>query len=567
MQKTHSTSSVKVCQTCKKDFEIRKEDLIFYEQIKVPAPKYCPDCRVQRRICFRNERTLYKRACDLCKKDGISIYPNGTVFPVYCHKCWWGDGWDPTIYGMKYDNSKPFLEQYAQLKNKVPRIALLVIDSINSDYTNNSAENKNSYLIFAAENNEDCMYGRLIQNCKTSIDCAFLYESELCYECSDCRKCFKCLFSEKLQDCIDVLFSFDMKNCQNCILCTNGRNLNYCIENIQYNKEEFEKKKAEILANHTSIEKTKESYKKLREKALVKYATATKCNNATGDYMYNCHDGVNLFDVRNSKNCSYVADGEDPIDCHDVNNMYYNAERCYNIMGSLQSTNCLVGVFIMYCNETYYSDSCYNCVNCFGCVGLNKKNYYILNKEYPKEEYQKIKEKIVAQLKKDGIYGEYFPSTLSPFGYNETLAQEYYPMDEKEAKEKGFNWQNKTTGTHNKETIKEKEMPETIEEVTEDILNQILVCKNCKKNFRITKSEFDFYKRMNIPLPHKDFECRHQERMSKRNPRKLWHSACMCDKKNHLHGAEKCKNEFKTSYSPDRPEIVYCETCYQQEVY
>jgi hypothetical protein len=557
----------KICKTCEKEFEVRPEDLIFYEQIKVPIPQYCPECRTQRRMCYRNERTLYKRICDLCHKEGISIYPDGTPFPVYCHKCWWSDAWDPTIHGMDFDKTKPFLEQFTQLKNKIPRIALLVIDSVNSDYTNNSAENKNSYLIFASENNEDCMYGRLIQSCKTSNDCIFLYDSELCYECSNCIKCFKCLFSEQLQDCIEVLFSFDMKNCQNCIFCTNGRNLNYCIENVQYNKEEFEKKKAEIFSSYDSIEKAKEKYKKLRENAIVKYATSTKCNNVTGDFLFNCYDGVNLFDIRNSKNCSYLADGEDAIDCQDCNNLYYKPERCYNILGTLQSTNCIGCVFPMYCSETYYSDSCYNCTNCFGCVGLNKKNYYILNKEYEKEEYQKIKEETVAQMKKDGIYGEFFPPSLSPFGYNETNAYDFFPMTEKEAKEKGYNWQNKTTGTYGKETIQEKDMPGTISEVTEDILNQILVCKNCKKNFRITKSELDFYKRMNLPLPHKDFECRHQERMAKRNPRKLWHRSCMCEKENHIHGANKCEVEFETSYSPDRPEIVYCEKCYQQEVY
>ena len=557
----------KTCKTCKKDFEIRDEDLIFYDQIKVPPPNHCPDCRAQRRICFRNERTLYKRVCDLCKQDSVSLYPNDTPFPVYCHKCWWGDGWDPTIYGIDFNKSKPFLEQYAELKNKVPRIALLVIDSVNSDYTNNSAENKNCYLLFASENNEDCMYGRLIQNCKTSIDCAFLYESELCYECSDCRKCFKCLFSERLQDCIETLFSFDMRNCQNCILCSNGRNLNYCIENIQHTKEEFEKKKAEILASHKSLEEIKEKYNKLRAKALVKYAVATKCNNATGDFMYNCHDGVNLFDARNSKNSSYLADAEDPIDCQDCNNLYYKPERLYNIMGTLQSANCIVGVFIMYCNDTHYSDSCYNCVNCFGCVGLNKKNYFILNKQYDKEEYEKIKEEIIAQLKNDGIYGDFFPSKISPFGHNETLAQEYFPINEKEAKEKGFNWQNQTSGAYGKETIKENEMPETIGEVSEDILKEILVCRDCAKNFRITKGEFDFYKRMNIPLPHKDFECRHQDRMRKRNPRKLWRRFCMCKTVSHLHGVKKCETEFETSYSPDRLEIVYCERCYQAEIY
>jgi hypothetical protein len=41
----------------------------------------------------------------------------------------------------------------------------------------------------------------------------------------------------------------------------------------------------------------------------------------------------------------------------------------------------------------------------------------------------------------------------------------------------------------------------------------------------------------------------------------------MCDKKNHFHGKEKCKVEFETSYAPERPEIIYCEKCYQREVY
>lgn len=557
----------KTCQNCKQDFEIRKEDLIFYDQIKVPPPLMCPDCRMQRRIAFRNERTLHRRACDLCKKDGVSLYSPGTKFPVYCHQCWWGDEWDPMSYGMEYDPKRPFMEQFAELKNKVPRVRLLSINSINSEYENNSSENKNCYLIFAAENNEDCLYGRLVQNCKNSMDCAFLYDSELCYECVDTRKCFKCLYGERLQECVDVLFSFDMRNCQNCIFCTNGRNLSYCIENKKCTKEEFEKKKAEILKDYDSIEQAKDKFKKLRGEALVKNAFATKCVNATGDYMYNCQDGVRIFDVSNAKNCSYIADAEDPIDCQDVNNHYFKGERCYNVMGALQDTNCIGIVFSFYCNNVHYSDSCRNCSDCFGCVALNNKKFCILNREYSKEEYEKIKNEITEQMKKDGIYGEYFPANLSPFPYNETLAQEYYPLTEKEAREKGFNWQTETSGIYGKETIKEENMPQTANEITEDTLNQILVCKDCKKNFRITKSELDFYKRMELPLPHKDFECRHQDRMKKRNPRQLWPRNCMCELETHpLHPAGKCPNEFETSYSPDRQEKIYCETCYQQEV-
>ncbi|HEY4526141.1 MAG TPA: hypothetical protein VJL32_03550 [Candidatus Paceibacterota bacterium] len=34
----------------------------------------------------------------------------------------------------------------------------------------------------------------------------------------------------------------------------------------------------------------------------------------------------------------------------------------------------------------------------------------------------------------------------------------------------------------------------------------------------------------------------------------------------HFHGENPCPTEFETSYAPDRPEIVYCEQCYNSEV-
>jgi hypothetical protein len=231
------------CVQCHTEFVILPEDSVFYEQMKTPLPLYCPDCRMMRRLAFRNERTLYKRPCDLCRKDGVSLYPLGTPFPVYCHSCWWSDKWDPREFAQEYDSSRSFLDQFKELQAKVPRISLLVIDSLRSDYTNNAGENKDCYLIFAAENNEDCQYGRLIQRSKMSVDCAYLYDSELCYECVDCRQCFRCLFSEQCQTSSDLLFCYDMRDSQNCIFCTNGRHMSNAILNVRYDKETFEKRK------------------------------------------------------------------------------------------------------------------------------------------------------------------------------------------------------------------------------------------------------------------------------------------------------------------------------------
>ena len=60
------------------------------------------------------------------------------------------------------------------------------------------------------------------------------------------------------------------------------------------------------------------------------------------------------------------------------------------------------------------------------------------------------REKIIAQMKempyidKAGrkyFYGEFFPTELSPFPYNETIAQEYAPLTKNQAEESSYPWQ------------------------------------------------------------------------------------------------------------------------------
>ncbi len=555
----------KTCNQCQKEFVIRKEDQIFYAQVEAPAPSYCPDCRMQRRLCFRNERTLYKRACDLCKNEGISLYPPSSPYITYCHTCWWSDEWDPKSFARDYDPTRSFLEQFQEMRLQVPRIQLLVINSVRSDYTNNAGDNKDCYLIFAAEENEDSAYSRLIMKCKAAYDCAFVYDSEKCYECIDGRKLYNCMFTEQCQSSTDLYFSYNCRDSTNAIFCTNGRHVSYQIENHPCTKEEFEAKKAEVFASHESLEAAKKHFEELKKGLLVKNAVQTKCHNATGDYMYNCYDGIRLFDASDTKNASYMADATEAIDCMDCNNTYYKPELCYNGMGFLQSNRSKYSTYIIYSNDVEYSDSCYNSQSVFGCAAIRKGNYMILNKEYEKEEYEALKAKIIADMKERGEYGDFFPPELSPFGYNETLAKEYYPLTKEQALAYGYKWQDETTGTYGKETIAGETMPQTINEVSDDILKQILVCVDCKKNFRITGAELQFYRQSGLPLPRKDFECRHQDRMHKRNPRKLWSRSCMCELATHNH-AGKCPTEFETSFSPERPETVYCEPCYQAEV-
>ncbi|MBU0627024.1 hypothetical protein KKG31_00015 [Patescibacteria group bacterium] len=47
------------------EFYSKVSPIIAGKKYLIPAPTLCPDCRQQRRISFRNERSLYKRKCDL----------------------------------------------------------------------------------------------------------------------------------------------------------------------------------------------------------------------------------------------------------------------------------------------------------------------------------------------------------------------------------------------------------------------------------------------------------------------------------------------------------------------
>jgi len=160
-------------------------------------------------------------------------------------------------------------------------------------------------------------------------------------------------------------------------------------------------------------------------------------------------------------------------------------------------------------------------------------------------------------MKKTWEWWEFFPASISPFWYNETVAQEYFPLEKEEAQEKWFNWSDYEHPKPNVEKIIPAEkLPENIADIPDDILNWAIKCEVSWKPFRIISQELEFYRKHNLPIPKKHPDIRHLERMKLRNPRKLFDRKC-----------DKCGKEMKSTYAPDREEIVYCESCYEKEVY
>ena len=193
----------KQCKQCNISFEIIDKDLEFYEKVSpifdwkkynIPTPTLCPDCRQQRRLTFRNEKKLYKRKCNLCNKNIISIYSPDKNYKIFCQDCWWSDKWDSLNYWEDFDFNKTFFEQYRELFNSIPQMPLITnyTQDVNSDYSNYAWSNKNCYMTFNADFNEDCIYLSSWFDNKKSIDCFNIHNSENCYECVDTVNSFWC---------------------------------------------------------------------------------------------------------------------------------------------------------------------------------------------------------------------------------------------------------------------------------------------------------------------------------------------------------------------------------------
>ena len=546
------------CKQCKQQFTIYPEDKEFYKRIDVPEPTLCFDCRQQRRYAWRNERVFYDRKCDLCNKPTVSIYSPNKPYKIYCQDCWWGDGWDALEYGRDFDFSRPFFEQFKELQSEVPRMALVSKNSTNAEYANHSGHNKNVYLSSVVWYCENIYYSNWLMYSQDCYDCTYIYKNtQVSYELTSSRDCFNCNWSNLLFDCSDCFFGFDLRGCKSCFMCHNLRHKEYCINNKEYSKEDYEKKIKEIdFGSFKTISKLKKEYEEMIKTKAIHRNIIENSENCTGNHIFkskNCHE---CFDIDNMENAKYTVSSLEAKDCYDGYHFGFNSELLYEIHAVTNGYNNMFTHFSYDNQHLQYCDSCHDSHDLFGCVCLKKNPFSIFNKKYSENDYKKLKEKIIRYMRKTGEYGEYFPHNLSPFGYNETVGNFYMPVSKNEAIKRKWNWEENKPGTFGNETLKSRDISDNIKDIKEDIIDKVLACSNCGRNYKLIPDEIDFYKKQNIPVPRECSECRYIKRMKSRQPRKVWDRKCI-----------KCKKEIKAPYSPKRKEKIYCQECYKKEIY
>ena len=565
----------RICQNCKNNFIIELDDFSFYKKIKVPPPTWCPDCRMIRRMIWRNEHVLYKAICGLCRRNMISMYDPDNKIVVYCDNCWWGDGWNPMNYGFFYDWKQPFFLQWLKLQRKVPLMQAWRFNNINSDFLSYGTDTKNCHLSSSVVSCENVAYSYAVDKSQDIFDSSFINKSNLCYENIDSQNNYNSIFLKNCNNCIDSGFLFDCINCQNCFLSSNLRNKKYIFKNTEYSKPEYESKISDIkTGNFSVLQKLLSEFSRIKgKKSIHKYIQIVNGVKCSGNDIQNSKNVLNSFNVYNSENIKYGFRIANSKDCMDLVGTMDSELAYESVAPSFDGSDTQFSITNRTSHDIKYSFLCSGSSYLFGCIGLRHKQYCILNKQYTKEEYEELVPKIIKHMNdmpyidsKGRIYkyGEFFPSELSPFCYNETIAQEYFPLTKEGVFKQGYKWKEKEERNYQTD-IKTEDIPNNIKEVDESIMNKVIECEHqgkcneqCTEAFKIIPAELQFYQRMNLPIPHLCPNCRHYQRLKQRNPLKLWHRECM---------KEGCENEFETSYTPDRPEIIYCEKCYQQEVY
>lgn len=541
------------CKQCTTGFEITDADRQFYGKIDVPEPTLCPDCRVQRRMVFRNERALFKRKCDMCRKPIISVLDVDVPYQVYCNDCWWSDKWDPLDYGQEFDFNRPFFDQFEELMLKIPKGGLLQLNSENSDYNTLLAFSKNTYMSPGSYLVEDCYYVRKSQYCKDCLNSNLIDHCELVSDSTNSSHCYNSHHLINCRNCSDCAYLADCMSCKNCYMCSSLSNKEYYFENQSYSKEEYEKRVEEQMKKPPK--ELLQEFLDFNETIPKKYQNQINCQDSSGDYIQNCKNAIECYDCFDIEDSKYLSECVNVKDSMDLTSHDKDIELCYELCTGGESNKMTkFSVCPSSAPNSDYLFFCFYLSDSFGCDGFHgKQSHCILNKKYKPDEYKELRLKIIEHMKRTGEWGEFFPIRLSPYPYNNTIAQDHYPITAEIAEKNGWKWQKANLKEYRSVTTI---IPAYIQETPDGIVNEVLACEQCKKNYRVIGQELKLSRRLDIPLSSCCSDCRIRQLLSFKNPHKLWQRKC-----------EKCHKEIQTTYAPEREEKVYCEKCYLKEVY
>jgi hypothetical protein len=554
------------CKHCQAEFLFDEEDRQFIRRLdpsiegntfSLPAPTLCPACRLQRRASFRNDQHYYRGACLLCKKSLISIYSPDKAVPILCHDCYWSDRFDPLEYGCEYDFDRPFFEQFLALKTRVPRLAIFNTLSENSEYTVHSSRNRNCYLGSSLIDCEDIRYADLTHSSKDSQDL---------FSCLRLQQCYDCIYSIDCYACDALEYCEGLRDSSLCAYCRAGNNLLACVGirqgsfmllNQVLSKQDFEAARLRFKTDPQYRDQLLSAFAQLKKSAHTPASWNVSCENVLGDQLSFCRNVHQGFNLRDHEDARYFYESSFVRDCMDGlrvgrGELLYECTGIVELSLSAFCNLCYQGSNLLYCDNCQGRSQ-----HCFGGMALKGQKYCILNKVYSPAEYAQLASKIIKQMQEQGAWGEFFPTQLSPFGYNESKAAELFPLAKVQVEQAHWRWSDyEPVPPTGKLVVRAAELPTKITEVPDDATQWAIQCEASGKLFRITAQELAFYRSQNIALPRRAPQQRHLDRIARRHPYQLSTRSCTG-----------CGATIQSTVRAAVAEQVFCDECYLRSVY
>lgn len=556
----------KTCPQSWKEFHIFQEELDLLDQIApvlngkkypIPPSKYHPSVQMQHLMAWRNEMYLYHNTDCFTGKSLISTLSPESGYQVCEHDAYRTDACDGFAYGSVYDDQASFFDQFDQLMHAMPQMSLFNNISMEDCYRcNYGFHAKHCYVCQGPTYDEHCLYSGSSINCLWDVDGYRTDYSEYTYECFYGRKLYACQRVMYSENCKHSAYLLDCKDCEYCYGCCNMNHKKYYIFNEPYSQEDYETKIQELRAQDTNAR-----MQQFREFSLQypKRATRNKQVEATtGDLnenTENCQYCFGLMDMKDAYNCAFCGlQAADLWHCFAAGAGGTRAYLCAWYVGSDINLSCLGSTHTHRCYYCYY---CRDCTDCFGCVGLQHQQYCVFNKQHTQEEYETLVVQIIESMQAEGAWGDFFPPSISPFPYQDSLAHERFPVNDETINSRGWKCKQEEKTPYTGEVY----APESIEVYKQDpakqqeLLNVTLVCEVSQRPFRIIRTELDFYIKFNLEIPRKAPLQRYKERTI------LWRMPIeLYDRK--------CAKTWKTilsPYSPERPEEVWSEEAWDKE--
>lgn len=142
--------------------------------------------------------------------------------------------------------SDQILAKVREIEKKFPRIQSYFSSNNNSDYVDYVYKSNNSYYCFDSNSLDGCLYTTISNECSASAEALYALKTDNSIEVTDTNECYNCYEAQDCNRCYDSSFIYNCDDCHNCFGCVSLQNKQYCILNVQYSKEGYEQKVAEI---------------------------------------------------------------------------------------------------------------------------------------------------------------------------------------------------------------------------------------------------------------------------------------------------------------------------------